>query len=164
MSGGSDTPEKQRQGQQAIQNGKALENDLARKFAEQLGYEQARTVPTLPTILADRAYFVRECKGLVRNVVGGPMSLDFYLHHPTKHPDGFVIEAKYQERGGSIDEKLYFTVNSLLRIKIPSLLLLLGHGYKQPIYRWCLQQHHPGTLWVVADWADLLRMVNGGFF
>jgi PD-(D/E)XK nuclease superfamily protein len=159
--------EKQRQGQQAVHNGKAFEDDLARKLTDQLGYRQFPRVPqalSLPLVETPPAFFVRECRGLAINVYEGSMRLDFYLCHPTKHPRGLIIELKYQERGGSLDEKLYFTVNSLLGTPIPSLLLLVGNGFKRPAVRWCVRQHHPGRLWVITDWAELLRLINQGFF
>lgn len=151
---------KEHQGQQAVKNGKSFEDELANKLRYQLGYVE---FPTLPELFRTQPFFVRQCKGLVQNIYGGPLALDFYLSHPQKHPAGLIIEAKYQERGGSIDEKLYFTIGSLIATGIPSLLLLIGNGVKKPARTWCLKQQIPGRLTVLADWADFLRLINKGY-
>jgi len=150
---------KQRQGQTARRNGQVFEDDLAFKLRVQLGYVE---FPQVPTLCTGQPFFVRQCRGLVTNIYGGPMRLDFYVYHPAKHPEGLIIETKYQERGGSIDEKLYFTVNSLLAAGVPALLLLIGNGYKSPSRAWCLTQD-TARLRVVVDWAVFLQMVNQGY-
>lgn len=66
---------------------------------------------------------------------------DFILYHPQKWPKSLAIEAKWQQVGGSVDEKYPFLVlNIKYRYNIPTVLILDGGGYKKGAEKWIRNQ------------------------
>lgn len=54
---------------------------------------------------------------------------DYILYHPDKHADSLIIEAKWQQSGGSVDEKYpYLLLNIQYKYPHPTVLVLDGSG------------------------------------
>jgi site-specific DNA-adenine methylase len=62
---------------------------------------------------------------------------DFIIYHPQRHPKCLVIETKWQQTGGSVDEKYpYLILNIQQRYAHEVILLLDGGGYKKQAEAW----------------------------
>jgi len=107
-------------------------------------------------------FFLRQYRGRFQSLYGLPLLVDFAIWHPQKYPQGFLIQVKYQETSGSVDEKFPFLVLSLLQTGIPTLLLLLGDGAKREAIAWCLAQQTPGGLTVMTQWETFIEALNRG--
>jgi hypothetical protein len=78
-----------------------------------------------------------------------PFYYDFILYHPQKWPQCLVIESKWQQVSGSVDEKYPHTIlninlNIKMRSAYRSILLLDGGGYKPGAENWLRAQAAPG--------------------
>jgi len=66
---------------------------------------------------------------------------DFIIYHPEKHPDCLIIETKWQQSGGSVDEKFpYLALNIQTCYPHKTILLLDGGGYKKKAEEWIRKQ------------------------
>jgi hypothetical protein len=79
-----------------------------------------------------------------QTIYGSSWALDFVVVHPTKFPNGLVIEVKYQGVGGSVDEKLPFSMLSLAAITRrghdapKTLLIIAGDGMRGDAKLWAI--------------------------
>jgi hypothetical protein len=155
----------QQQGQQANSNGEALESDIAHRLlsAGYLDYRPAKksAKPAMPDPTVP--YFIRQCRNKFDSIYGTQMIVDFYLWHPDKHPDGLIIEAKYQEEQGSVDSKFPYLVQSLKKTNTPALVLLIGPGARPEAVRWCEAQQHDSFI-VLTSWEAFVYRCNRGYF
>jgi hypothetical protein len=84
-----------------------------------------------------------------------PLFCDFILHHPTKWPDCLIIESKWQQSGGSVDEKFPYFVQNIKSTHLSKTVILLdGGGYKKNAELWLRNQ--------VGD--NLIHVFNMGEF
>jgi hypothetical protein len=83
------------------------------------------------------------------SIYNTPIKCDFILHHPIKHPKCLVIESKWQESGGSTDEKFpYIVLNIKEKIGYPTIIILDGGGYKTGAENWLRSQVEDNLLHV----------------
>jgi hypothetical protein len=90
--------------------------------------------------------------------------VDFLVLNKDKFPDALIIECKWQEQKGSVDEKYPFLMFNIARTGVPTIVLLDGDGYKPAAKIWLAS--HAGTdkpLRAVWSMAEFHRSVNGGF-
>lgn len=144
------------QGQQANNNGRWMENDIAGRLISH-GY-------TLRTRRLDQPppYFIRQARGLFTTMYGTPMQVDFYVWHPDKYPHGLVIESKHQEIAGSVDEKYPYLITSLKALSLPSILLLICPGAKAAAVQWALAQQEGERFRVYTTWETFISACNRG--
>lgn len=150
------TLEKQHQGRQATHNGSFAEKDLFQRLQAQ-GYTQWSDPPTLFA----EPYFVHQHAGPFKSIYGTPLVVDFFIWHPWKHPYGLLIEIKYQEISGSVDEKFPYTIANLHAANIPSILLAFGDGARAEAKQWCLRQQN-SLLTVFTRMDDWIKALNRG--
>lgn len=86
------------------------------------------------------------------------LNVDFFVYSPTKHKKGLIIECKWQQSGGSIDEKYPYLVQNLLKTKETSLVVLDGGGYKPGTKAWLKAQEEKHAKLSVHD----LRVLSVG--
>lgn len=76
-----------------------------------------------------------------RSIYDTPSYCDFILYHPEKHSDCLIIETKWQQTGGSVDEKYpYLIINIQTRYPHKTVLVLDGGGYKGGAEKWVKDQ------------------------
>ena len=69
------------------------------------------------------------------------MYCDFVIYHPEKHPNCLIIESKWQQSGGSVDEKYpYAILNIQHKYPHKTILILDGGGYKKQAETWIRNQ------------------------
>ena len=85
---------------------------------------------------------------------------DFILYHPTKHPKCLVIECKWQESAGSVDEKFpYFVQNIKDRYPYATIVLIDGGGCKPKAKEW-LKKQEDGKLIHVFTMSEFQKWSN----
>ena len=86
---------------------------------------------------------------------------DFFLFHPIKWPEGLVIEAKWQQVGGTVDEKYPYFVLNIWASEYSTILVLDGGGYREGAERWVrAQQRH--NFMHIFSMAEFQTWVNQG--
>ncbi len=89
---------------------------------------------------------------------------DFLVINHEKFPDGLIIECKWQQSKGSVDEKYPFLLYNIIRTGIPTVVLLDGGGYKPAALTWLKDMvNKNGALIGVWTMAEFQKQVNDGF-
>lgn len=146
----------QQQGRKANNNGRYFEQLIAQSLRSR-GYAEYQQVPVAPQF----AFFIYQHRGRFSSIYGIDMTVDFYVWHPGKYPNGLIIECKYQETQGTADEKFPYTILSLKKAGIPVILLVIGQGAKRKAIGWCLSQQSE-MLTVFDSFEAFLLRANGG--
>jgi hypothetical protein len=150
---------KSQQGQQAVFDGHALEEEME-ALIRQAGYVHVANQGRAPEI----PWYRRRWRGHgLTNLWGYALYVDFYLWHPRRHPQGFIVDMKLQSRSGSTCEKLAWTVWSLKEVEVPALLLLIGGGFKPGALQRCLAEQEPGRFYVRHHDQGYLEELTRGF-
>ena len=78
---------------------------------------------------------------VAKSVYGTRLVCDFILYHPQKHSDCLVIESKWQQSSGSVDEKFpYLVLNIREQYPCSTIIVLDGGGYKKGAEEWLRKQ------------------------
>ena len=95
-----------------------------------------------------------------KSIYNTQLYCDFIIHHPEKHPDCLVIEAKWQQSAGSVDEKFPYLVENI-RKKYPcaTVIILAGGGYKKDAEQW-LRNQVDEKLIHVLDMTEFQKWAN----
>jgi len=98
------------------------------------------------------------------SIYESPRKCDFLIMNNEKFPEGLIIECKWQQSAGSVDEKYPFTVFNILKIGVPTIILLDGGGYKKTAMAWLKEQCNPSRALIgVYNMAEFQALVNKGF-
>lgn len=98
---------------------------------------------------------------LCKSIYGTDVKCDFILYHPTKHKNCLVIESKWQESRGSVDEKFpYLVANIKERYPHPTIIILDGKGYKKEAEEW-LKKQVDSKLIHVFNMSEFQKWSNG---
>lgn len=74
-------------------------------------------------------------------IYGTDIYVDFYIFNAASIPDGLIIECKWQQAGGSVDEKLpYLNLNIQACYPSPAVVLIDGEGMKKGAIDWLTKQ------------------------
>lgn len=89
---------------------------------------------------------------------------DFLVLNKELFPDGLVIESKWQQSAGSVDEKYPFLVVNIMKTGVPTVVLIDGGGYKKTALAWLKNQVDDRRA-LIGVWtmADFQKKVNDGF-
>ena len=75
------------------------------------------------------------------SIYGIPLKCDFILYHPEQYHDCLIIEAKWQQSGGSVDEKFpYLVLNIREKYPCAAIVVIEGGGYRQGALDWLRKQ------------------------
>jgi len=150
----------QQGGKTANKTGKALEEFITHSLKETdytlVEKKNWKTARYLDQPIYTRQLFI--CKSIYGTNVYG----DFVIFHPQKHPDCLVIEAKWQQVSGSVDEKLPFLVNNIKqKFPIDAIIIIDGGGQKKGAIEWVKTQIG-GRLLNVFSMSSFQKWVNNG--
>lgn len=88
---------------------------------------------------------------------------DFILFHPEKFKNNLILECKWQQSGGSVDEKYPFLVLNIKKLGIDTIIILDGQGYKKGAEIWLKEQVN-GCLKKVVNLLEFLQLANKNYF
>jgi hypothetical protein len=89
---------------------------------------------------------------------------DFLVLNLTKFPNGLIIECKWQQSNGSVDEKYPFLLFNIHKTGIPTIVLLDGGGCKPGARIWLkAQTSMVSDLLGVWSMSEFQKEVNNGF-
>lgn len=80
------------------------------------------------SVIGGRQYQTQVNAG--ETIYASPRSVDLFVVNPQRFRDGLVIECKWQQATGSVDEKYPFLCENIKKTAIPTIILLDGGGYK----------------------------------
>jgi len=148
-------------GTQANYTGTVLEKYILSRLEERgyTGLHQSRFNPSryLKQPIYSRRYHIGS------SIYGTPQYCDFIIYHPQKWPDNLVIESKWQQSSGSVDEKYpYLVLNIQMNYQSPTILVLDGGGYKKGAEKWIRSQAGNGNLLQVFNMQQFATWVNKG--
>lgn len=86
---------------------------------------------------------------------------DFMVFNKNKFPDDLIIECKWQQKSGSVDEKYPFLYHNIVKTGIPTIVVLDGDGYKPKAKEWLkslVKQN--GPLIGVYSLSEFIKAVN----
>lgn len=89
---------------------------------------------------------------------------DFLVINKQKFPNDLIIECKWQQAGGSVDEKYPYLYLNIIELGIPTIILIDGGGYKDGALRWLKKQVDSLTALIgVYSMAEFQALVNKEF-
>ena len=146
---------------QAVYTGKQLER-FVRNHLEACDYTYVQNRDFFADPSREQPIYSRQVEiGL--SIYETPIKCDFILYHPTEWRDRLVIECKWQQVVGSVDEKYpYLILNIQERYNCPTILLLDGGGYKQGAEDWIRNQAGVGNLLKVFNMTEFQAWANQG--
>lgn len=98
------------------------------------------------------------------SIYESPRKCDFLIMNNEKFPEGLIIECKWQQSAGSVDEKYPFTVFNILKIGVPTIILLDGNGYKKTAMQWLKDQASKDRALIgVYNMSEFQALVNKGY-
>lgn len=98
---------------------------------------------------------------LGESIYGTELNVDFTIFHPEKWPKCLVIEAKWQQESGSVDEKYPYLVLNLKKAALPCIVVLAGGGCRTAAAQW-LKSQTDDHLIHIFSLEEFLRWANRG--
>lgn len=149
-----------RQGTRANYTGNQLQKFIFNTLTQK-GYFLVDRKHFNPAKYMEQAIFCPEFP-VGENIYGTPTTCDFILYHPQKHPDCLIIEAKWQQSAGSVDEKFPFLVANI-KEKYPhaTVIVLDGGGYRDKAEDWLRGQVNDKLL-KVMNMREFQKWANDG--
>lgn len=152
---------KQKQsGAVANENGTNLE-DFIRNIICRCGYLEVPRKRFKPATYLEQAIFAQQFL-VGKSIYGTDLICDFILYHPQRHPLCIVIESKWQQSSGSVDEKFpYLVLNIKTQTPYQTIIVLDGGGYKPLAEQW-LRSEVDDKLLHVFNMAEFQKWANKG--
>ena len=147
-------------GTKANKTGKRLEEFITHEL-EESNYTFIDRLKWKTALYLNQPIYTRQlflCKSIYETAIYG----DFTIFHPEKYPNCLVIESKWQQSAGSVDEKLPFLVSNIKnRFPFDAIVVIDGGGFKKGAINWVKNQIG-GHLLNVFSMADFHKWVNKG--
>ena len=123
----------------ANHNGSQLEEFIDERLNE-AGYTFVPKERFRAATYLQQPIYTRQCR-IAKSIFETDSQCDFIIFHPEKYPDSLIIESKWQQSGGSVDEKYAYTIlNIKERYPHKTILILDGGGYKKQTEQWIRKQ------------------------
>lgn len=148
-------------GSQANVTGTVLERFIYSCLVDR-GYTFVPRERFIPARIIGQPIFSRHFH-IGKSIYGNEQYCDFIVYHPERWPDNLVIESKWQQSSGSVDEKFpYLILNINMQYKCPTIVVLAGGGYKKGAERWLRSQSGNLNLKHVFNMTEFAAWVNNG--
>lgn len=96
-----------------------------------------------------------------RGIYDTPLRADFFIIAAHGFPCGLIIECKWQDTPGSVDEKFpYLVANIKTCYPAPTIVMLDGGGYRAGAAAWLAAQIDGTSLIAVYSLGDFLAWSN----
>lgn len=149
-------------GAKANKTGNQLES-MVQQTLNNRGYTQvpASEFSRVQTDLYPRSPMYTSQALIGKTVYGSDRKCDFLVYHPEKFPKNLVIECKWQQSAGSVDEKFPFLVENIRLLRIPTIIVVDGGGHKPGAVTW-LKGQTDNTLIGVYTLIEFTIKINNG--
>ena len=97
-----------------------------------------------------------------RDIYGKIRRVDFLLFHPYRHPNGLVIQCRWQAVSGSVEQKYPFEVECLKRGEFDGIIVLDGGGFSPGSEQWLRSQAGQNRLKHVFNLDEFQKFVMRG--
>lgn len=98
---------------------------------------------------------------LCESIYGHGIQTDFYLRNIDDYPLGLCLESKWQDSGGSVDEKFpYLVLNIKKQYPCPAIVIVGGTGFRRGAVEWLMNQVDECKLVDVMTMEKFLSWVN----
>jgi len=152
-------PRQPTQGGRAVRTGNALERVVLHALDDN-HYTFIEPRRFLAACCLPQPLYTRQINAC-NSVYGTQVFADFMLYHPEKWPDKLIIECKWQQSSGSVDEKYpYNVLNIREQYPCPAIILLDGEGYKPGAAAWLRRQVDGVKLLHVFSMVQFQTWVN----
>jgi hypothetical protein len=99
---------------------------------------------------------------IAETIYGTKWNVDFTLYNPDGTPISLIIECKWQQLGGSVDEKYPYLVHNIKeQSPYPAIILLDGESYKPEAKKW-LKRQVDEKLLGVFNMGEFTKWANQG--
>lgn len=116
---------------------------------------------TISDILTRKGCTPERQKSIGQGIYGTMLRADFFLEHIPDYPDGLIIESKWQETMGSVDEKLpYLVENIRICYPCPAIIVVGGGGMRSLALAWLKRQADGYRLVAVFTLEEFLTWAN----
>lgn len=114
----------------------------------------------IAAILAQRANRVDRQVHIGKSIFDSEVYVDFFLRDHPRFAGGLIIESKWQDASGSVDEKLpYLVLNIRYCYPCPTIIVIHGGGFRPGAVRW-LRTQIDDTLIAVFRLEEFLSWCN----
>ena len=146
---------------QANNTGTVLERFILSRLDER-GYTLIPRNRFVPARILGQPIYTRKFH-VGKSIYGTAQYCDFIAYHPERWPDNLIIESKWQQSGGSVDEKYpYLVLNIQIQYQCPTILVLDGGGYKKGAESWIRSQVGHGYFRHVFNMKEFATWANSG--
>jgi len=112
---------------------------------------------TVHNVLRNKGYCIKTHYPICDSIYGHPIRIDLYLTNVQGYPTGLAIEVKWQDVGGSVDEKFpYLIANIRDQFPCPTIIVVDGRGQKPGAVAWLRAQVDGVKLIGVFDIAEFI--------
>ncbi|MGB9179624.1 MAG: PD-(D/E)XK nuclease superfamily protein [Pyrinomonadaceae bacterium] len=123
------------QGGRAVKTGNALERVVLHALNDN-HYTFFPPKQFLPACCLPQPLYTKQIYAM-EGIYGYMLRHDFMLYHPEKWPNKLIIECKWQQGRGSVDEKYpYNVLNIQEKYSCPAVILLDGAGFRSGAGAW----------------------------
>jgi hypothetical protein len=89
-------------------------------------------------------------------IYGTELRVDFLVTNLVNFSKGLVIESKWQDEAGSVDEKFPYLVENIKHSRVPTVVVLHRNGYRAGARRWLRLQCDNEHLLAVYDLGEFM--------
>lgn len=151
-------------GRKGNATGNALER-FVRQALESKGYAEfegnKRQAFSNRNIIGGKQYLTQLTCG--PTIYGSERRCDFFVVNREKFPDDLIIECKWQQTSGSVDEKFPFLMFNIILTGVPTIVLVDGEGARKSAVEWLRTKCSDGcALRAVWTMNEFQREVNNG--
>lgn len=148
-------------GKRAATHGRRLEGNVVSEL-DMLGYERIWPSSWIFAMrdMGQPVYAQQVVVG--RTIYGKIRRVDFLLFHPLRHPNGLIIECKWQSSRGTVDEKYPFLVLNIARGEYDTIVILDGGGSTPASEQWLRGQAGQGRLKHVFSMGEFSNYASRG--
>lgn len=120
-----------------------------------------RAERTIACMLFERGYIYKRHKPTGKSIYGHGLRVDFFVENIPEFPTGLIIESKWQDTGGSADEKFPYLVENIRKqYPCPAVVVVAGGGQKSGSIEW-LRNHVDGEKLIgVYSLEEFLSWLN----
>jgi hypothetical protein len=99
---------------------------------------------------------------LCKSIYGHPHKVDFFITNVLQYQNGLVIQAKWQDRSGSVDEKYPYEVMNIREMyPCPAIFIVAGGGQKDGAIIW-MKKQVDDKLIAVMNITEFVSSMNRG--